>query len=226
MWPAPRHAENCAHCGSVKTWMITRIIAASSVCFSSLGLVGGQQSFIFIIDSTDNSYLSSSLIHTASSSITLRAPTCSNEPPTPMMGENFKTILVSRYGNPFFPCFLLVPSPNHRIHADPMQSRARTPSTARCPRSDLATLSLLSVCLLSLSGIATVHVDQLLLCRVLNEDQLCLRSLTECGHCVDAANTDGSLYVANSNAHHLDVSLCASSTNLTARIVAPVLIAS
>ena len=41
-----------------------------------------------------------------------------------------------------------------------------------------------------------------------------------------AANTDGSLYVANSLAHHLDFSLCASSANLPDRIFAPVLIAS
>ena len=35
-----------------------------------------------------------------------------------------------------------------------------------------------------------------------------------------AANTDGSLFVANSLAHHLDFSLCASSTNLPHRIFA------
>ena len=55
--------------------------------------------FYHITVKTDDSHLSSSFTHMPSSSITLRAPTCSNEFPTPMMGESFKTILVSRCAN-------------------------------------------------------------------------------------------------------------------------------
>ena len=79
------------------------------------------------------------------------------------------------------------------------------------------------------------------LCRGLDEE-LGFRSLTEGGHVEahdavtlltasrsindvlstsDAAvNTDGSLHVANSLAHHLGISLCASSTNLPDKIFA------
>ena len=71
-----------------------------------------------------------------------------------------------------------------------------------------------------------------------DENQLCFRSLTKCSHCIKthdtvtlltasksirevlstsdaAANTDGSLNVANSLAQYLDFSLCASSTLLS-----------
>ena len=60
---------------------------------SDWGLVDGRQSFICIIVNTEVSYLSNSFTHIPSLSMTLRAPTCSNESPTPMMGESFKTIL-------------------------------------------------------------------------------------------------------------------------------------
>ena len=104
LWPAflacARHEENCARCGCVKIWMITRVVVSRLSLFS-----------------TDSSYLSSSLTHMLFSSITLRAPTCSDELPTLMIGQNFNTLTSS--------C-LLVLSCSRRLHANPMQSRTRS----------------------------------------------------------------------------------------------------
>ena len=68
-WPALRNVENCANCRWVRSGCSQRSSSPGSVCFSSLGLVDGRQSFICIIVSTDDAYLSSSFTHMRSSSI-------------------------------------------------------------------------------------------------------------------------------------------------------------
>ena len=66
--------------------------SAGSVCFSSVGTRRRTAVLHLHHVNTNVSYLSSSFTHSPSLSTILRAPTCSNESPTPMMGENFKTI--------------------------------------------------------------------------------------------------------------------------------------
>ena len=104
-----RHVEDRAHTADLySSGCSLGSSSPGSVCFSSFGLIDGRQSFICIIVNTEVSYLSSSFTHIPSLSMILRAPTCSNESPTPMMGESFKTITPSRYANT---CIILLAGP-------------------------------------------------------------------------------------------------------------------
>ena len=80
IWPALRHIENGACCGSKKVWLLTgdRRLQAQAVSrawdSSMVGNLSSASSSVQMIRT-----LSSSFAHMHTSSITLRTPTCSNE---------------------------------------------------------------------------------------------------------------------------------------------------
>ena len=103
--PALRDVKDCAHCGSVKLRLFTRIVVSRLSRFLKLGT--RRWTAIF-------------------PSITLRTPTCPNELPTLIVGENVSTIFGFEMCEHLLHVFCWSLSCSRRLHAGLKQSGTRS----------------------------------------------------------------------------------------------------